>query len=195
MAIATSIKLITAATSNAVTTAEANYWPKVDVSDATDNAFMDTLVVSAQRQVEAYTNRVLNDTVYEFNLSAFPAGGIVLPFSKLKVLTSIKYYDTSNNIQTWADTNYFYDLNETPPVVRYVDSSPDTYNYRVDAVTVKFTVGFTSPEVIPEGLKVAIKYLMTDIYENRVDMPREKFTAWKSIAYPFRIWHSTSDNK
>ena len=195
MAIATSIKLITAATSNAVTTAEAKTHLKVDYSDATENTFIDSLIVAAQRQVEAYTNRVLSDTTYELNLSAFPNGGIVLPFSKLKTLTSIKYYDSDNNQQTWANTNYFYEINETPPVIRYVDSPPDAYSYRVDAVTVQFVVGYTSPEIIPAGLEAAIKLLLTDLYENRSDVPREKFTAWKSLAYPYRIWHSTTENK
>lgn len=193
MGIVTSIKLITAATSNAVSLAEAKTHLRVDSSD--EDTYISTLIVSAQRQVEAFTNRCLSDTVYEFNLSSFPASGIVLPFSPLKTLTSVKYYDGDNNQQTWVeDTDYYYSIDEEPPMIRYLDGTESVYESRLDNVIVRFTAGYTSPAVIPPGLQHAIKLLLTDLYEMRTDVPREKFTAWKSLAYPFRVFHSTIEN-
>ena len=193
--ITTSFSTKTVATTNAVTTVEAKNHLRVDFAAADDNTYIDSLVVSAQRQVEAFTNLVLNDTTFYFKLSAFPANGIVLPFSPLKTLTSIKYYDSDNSQQTLANTEYYYDINEKPNVIRYVNSPPSTYDYRGDAVIVEFVVGYTTPDIIPPGLEHAIKLLLTDLYEHRTDLPREKFSAWKSLAYPYRVFHSTSENK
>lgn len=187
------IKLITAATSNAVTTAEAKAHLRVDSSD--EDAYIDTLVVSAQRQIEAYTNLVLSDTVYELHLSKFPTDRIVLPFSPLKTLTSVKYYDASNVQQTWVDgTDYYYSIDDRLVTIEYLDGTEEVYDSRKDAVIVNFTTGYTSQAVIPPGLEHAIKLLLTDLYEMRTDLPREKFTAWKSLAYPFRVFHSTLEN-
>ena len=193
MAIVSSIKLITAATTNAVSLAEAKTHLRVDSDD--EDTYISTLIVSAQRQVEAFTNRCLSDTTYELHLSSFPAGGIVLPFSPLKTLTSVKYYDGDNNQRTWVeDTDYFYTISEEPPMIRYLDGTESVYESRMDNVIVRFIAGYTSPAVIPPGLQHSIKLLLTDLYEMRTDLPREKFTAWKSLAYPYRVFHSTTEN-
>ncbi|MGV7234748.1 MAG: head-tail connector protein [Nitrosomonadaceae bacterium] len=191
----TAIKLKTAATSNAVTTAEAKLHLRVDFADADQNTYIDGIVESAQRQVESFTNLVLSDTTWYFNLSSFPSGGITLPFSPVKSISSITYYDTANDLQTLSSDDYYYDVSQLPTLISYVDSAPATYENRQDAVIVEFVTGYTSPAAIPEGLKHAIKLLMTDLYEVRTDMPREKFTAWKSLAYPYRVFHSTTENE
>ena len=187
------IKLITAATSNVVSLAEAKTHLRVDSSD--EDTYISTLIVSAQRQVEAYTNLCLSDTTYELQLPKFPANGIVLPISPLKTLTSVKYFDADNSEVTWVDgTDYFYNIWDRKAVINYIDGIEETYEYRRDAVQVRFVAGYTSPDVAPPGLQHAIKLLLTDLYEMRTDMPREKFTAWKSLAYPYRVWHSTLEN-
>ena len=147
--IATSVKLITAATANAVTTAEAKLHLRVDFADSDQNTYIDGLVEAAQRQVEAYTGLRLNDTVYEYNLSAFPSYGIVLPYGPLKTLTSIKYYDADGSQQTWADTNYFYEINEQPPVIRYVETPPETYDYKVEAVAQRYGASHLAFIIVP----------------------------------------------
>ena len=120
------IKLITAATTNAITTSEAKSHLRVDSSD--DDTYVGTLIVAAQRQVEAFTNLKLNDTVYELHLSKFPKHEIVLPFSPLKTLTSITYYDGDNSLQTWSASKYYYSINEHPSVISYVDDIPKYIN-------------------------------------------------------------------
>ena len=193
--ITSSVQVKTAATSNIVTTAEAKYHLKVDYSDATDNTYIDTLCEAAQRTVEAYTNRCLSDTTYYLNLSAFPADGIVLPFSPVKSITSIKYYDADNSQQTWTNTNYFYNIYEEPCRINYVGgSTPGTYEYRKEAVIVEFVCGYTSPATIPAALEHAVKLLITDMYEHRLDAPRERFTTWKMLAYPYKVFSTTYQN-
>ena len=192
MAISTLLQLKTAATSNAVSLTEAKAHLRVDSSD--DDTYVTSLIVAAQRHVESYTNRCLSDTTYYFKLSAMPKGGIVLPFSPIKSITSVTYYDSDNSVQTLSTDNYYYNVFEEPCTLRWVEDITDTYKYRTDAVIVEFVAGYTTPQVIPPALQHAIKLLLTDMYEMRTDMPREKFTAWKSLAYPYRVWHSTTNN-
>ncbi len=193
MAITTLIQLETAATSNVVTLQEAKDHLRVDSSD--DDTYISTLIVSAQRQVESYTNRCLSDTTYHFRLSAYPKGGIVLPFSPIKSITAIKYYDSDNAEQTLSSDDYYYNIYEEPCTIRWEEEPSEAYEYRVDAVSVEFVAGYTSPEVPPPGLEHAIKLLLSDMYEQRVDVPREKFTSWKSLSYPERVFHAATNNR
>lgn len=180
-----SIKTITAPTSQAVTNAEADSQLKVDSSD--DSTYIDSLIVAAQDQVEEYTNRRLISAKYELIFEAFD-GDVILPFSPIKTIESIKYYDTDNNIQTLAASSYDYHIYELPCAISAVDAWPGTY-VRKDAVTVQFTTGYTTPDAIPGALKQAILLLIGDMYENRVDQVRERFSAWKAKAYPYKVFY------
>jgi len=196
--IRTAIRLKTAASTYITTVADAfqNHL-RVDTYAQEDQTYLATLLETAQRHVERYTNRVFNDTVYYFYLSDFPKGGIVLPFSPVKSIASIKYYDADNQEQTWDSGNYFFNRSQEPTKI-YYDSGvdgPGTYEDRFDAVTVEFTVGYTSPEEAPAGCQSAVYMLLSDMYENRVDQPRERFTTWKMLAYPHRVFHSTTENR
>jgi len=194
--IRTGLKVKTAAATNAITTADAKDMQlKVDWSDATQNTHIDNLILGSTQLLEAYTNRTMIETTYNFYLTGFPTGGIVLPVSPVSSITSIKYYDTSNRIQTWADTNYFWHDSEEPTIIKYVDSAPDTYDDRFDAVDVEFVAGYGDADAVPKNLRQSIMVLLTDLYENRMDNVREKFSTWKALAYHSRVFHFTGENQ
>ena len=196
--IQTAFRVKTAATSY-ITTVENAFQNhlRVDAYDQENQTFLTSQLVAAQRHVEAYTNRVFNETVYYFYLSDFPRYGITLPFSPVKSVTSITYYDESNAEQTFSSDDYFFNRSQEPTTI-YYDSGvdgPATYTDRFDAVTVEFTTGYTSPETIPDGCLSAVLLLLGDLYDNRTDVVREKFTSWKAMAYPHRVFHSTTENR
>ena len=191
--IKTSVAIYTAAASASVSTANAKAHLKVEHSN--DDTLIDGYVKAAEGEVESYTNRTMISTVYDYYLSAFPKNGIVLPFSPVSAVTSIKYYDSSNVEQTLASSNYYYNIYEEPCVIRYVDSAPSTYEDRSNAVVVRFTAGYAAAANIPAPLVQAIKLLMADLYENRTDVPREAFTAWMRCAYPLRVYHEPEENQ
>jgi uncharacterized phiE125 gp8 family phage protein len=188
-----STNIYAAAGSSSVTTANAKAHLKVEHS--ADDTLIDGYVLAAQSEVETFTNRVLISTTFDLYLTDFPKNGIVLPFSPVSAITSIKYYDGSNVQQTWAASNYHYNIYEEPCVIRYVDSAPDVYEDRSDAVIIRFTAGYANAAAIPAPLVQAVKLLMADLYENRTDVPREAFTAWMRRAYPYRIFHEPEENQ
>lgn len=188
-----STNIYTAAAAASVSTVNAKAHLKVEHSN--DDTLIDGYVTAAEREVEAYTNRTMISTVYDLYLTDFPVNGIVLPFSPVTAIASIKYYDTNNVQQTWASTNYHYNIYEEPTVIRYVDTAPDVYEDRSDAVVIRFTAGYANAAAIPAPLVQAIKLLMADLYENRVDVPREAFTAWQRRSYPYRVFHEPHENQ
>lgn len=181
-----SIQIQTAAASNAVNVAEAK--SHLRVSHSNDDTYIGNLIKAAEGAVENYANRKLVASTFDMKLEDFPNGGIILPYSPVTSITHIKYYDTDNTQQTWASTNYYYNLAEEPVKIEYVDGDyPDVYDYRSDNVEVRFVCGYTT---VPEGLRQAILLLIGDMYEMRMDMPRERFTAWKSLVYPYKVWYA-----
>ena len=193
--IATSLKLYTAQTTWAVTLQEAKDQCNVDTSDS--DTLIQDLIYVAQEQVEDYCSLKLNACTYEFYLTGLPNNGIVLPLNPVASITSIKYRDASNAEQTWATTNYYYSIQESPLKIRYTDaySLPSLYTNRFDAITVRFVTGYTSPDTIPKKLKQAILILVNDLYDMRMNVPRQKFSNWEALCYSSRVWHSTVENR
>lgn len=194
----TSLTTYTAASDNSLTLAEAKADLKVDQS--TDESLIALKLDAAERAVEEYTNRRFMKTVLDFTLSGFPEGGIVLPVSPVISVDSVKYYDGDNVQQTWAATNYWYNVSSNPTVIQY-DSPPSVRDNRTDVVTVRFTVGYsneaataTQQAAVPPPLKQAVLHLLNDLYYARQDAVRERFTAWKMQAYPYRVFHYAQEN-
>jgi uncharacterized phiE125 gp8 family phage protein len=180
------IKTTTAATTNAVTAAEAKSQCRVDHSN--DDTYIGVLITAAQNLVEAYTNRRLIQGTFVLLLEEFPKEGIYLPYSPVTSVDSIKYYDAANTQQTWSSSEYYYNIYEEPCLIRYVDGDyPDVYDYRSHPIEVTFKTGYTTPDVVPPALKQAILILVADMYENRLDTPRERFTAWRLLCSPYIV--------
>ncbi len=190
----TSLHTKTAATANLLTTAQAKTHLREEVTDATNDAYIDTLVAAAQQAVEEYTNRKLTAATFYFYLSDFPNDGIVLPFSPVASITSITYYDSANSLQTLAASSYFYNVYDEPCVIKPTDSWPEAYDDRNNAVIVEFLTGYTSPDVCPDALKHAVKLLVGDMYNNRNNTLKERSEMWHLLAAPYRVYHSTLEN-
>lgn len=192
--ITTAIQIITAG-SQAITTADGKQHLKLDYAATADNTEIDNMIIAATKQVEAFTGRICMPTVIDFHLTGFPVGGIVLPFSPISVITSVKYYSDATTQVTWDAANYFYTLYEEPCKIGYVNgSAPSVYQYRNDAVTVRFTCGYADAATIPKTLRQAILLKLGDLYGVRGDAVREKFTLSDMVLWPERIIHTNGEN-
>jgi uncharacterized phiE125 gp8 family phage protein len=194
--ITTALQTVTAQTTTAVSLTEIKAQLPTRITGTGDDTLLSQLIGAAQEEIEGYTGLRLMESTFDFHLTGWPTNGIILPFTPIKSITSIKYYNTSNVQQTWATTNYFYNIYEQPFRIRYTDSStpPDIYENRFDAVTIRFVAGYTSPDIIPLALKQAILLLATDLYINRDDKVRTMFTMWQRLAMPYRVFHELNEN-
>lgn len=159
-------ELVTAPASEPVTRAEAKTHLRESSTDEDD--LIDGLIVAARKLVEAQTSRQLVTATWRLHLDCFPAGDIQIRKSPIASISSITYYDTNGDSQTWASSNYETDLVSEPARIRpaYNVSYPSTRSGKPNAVTVQFVAGVAQGSV-DQRAKQAILLLLSHWYENR----------------------------
>jgi uncharacterized phiE125 gp8 family phage protein len=155
------LKLITPPATYPLTLAQAKEHLRVETDDE------DTLITSyldaATQLIEAQTGLCLVTQTWEYHISNL-FFTLTLPKMPVQSITSIKYYDTDNNLQTWDSSNYrllnpyqyrarIEPINQLPPV-----------NWRRDAVQIRFVCGF---ETIPERAKQAVRLALGVFHNER----------------------------
>ena len=195
----TSIAVYTAPSDNCLTSTEVKADLKVETS--ADDTPIAAKLDAAERAVEEYCNRRLMLATYDLTLSGWPSRGIVLPFSPVISVDSVKYYDDTNALQTWASTNYKVNASAEPCRINYVSDVPTLYDDRDDAIVIRFKVGYSSSATlatqqaaVPPPLKAAILKLVQDLYYFRADTVKEKMSSWQMLAYPYRVFHAPTEN-
>jgi uncharacterized phiE125 gp8 family phage protein len=137
-------------------------------SDMTDD---DTWITSAitvvREQVEALTNRALMPQSFELAIGEFK-DEIQLPKPPFGALTSVKYYDEDDVLQTLASSYYLVnDFAEPATINKKTDQTyPSVYD-RPDAVRIAFSAGYADADSVPTSIKQAMLMLLTDLYDNR----------------------------
>ena len=91
---------------------------------------------------EHYTGRSLGSQTLELALDEFPAGDIQLPQGPVTSITSVKYYDTAEVLQTMDSADYSLDDYSDPQWLSpaYDTEWPDTLA-TVNAVKVRYVAG------------------------------------------------------
>jgi uncharacterized phiE125 gp8 family phage protein len=145
------------------------------------------LIGAAREWAEVVTRRALVTTTYRLDLSEWPCDEITLPRPPLKTLTSVKYYDTANVLQTWAASNYQVSAPVGPWAPRaeielaYGVIWPTTYP-REDAIQITFDAGYVD---FPKALKAALLILLTHLFEHRGDASQELPPAARALLSPY----------
>ena len=161
-----SLKVNTLATNPLFTTAEAKDFLKVDTT--ADDTLIDNLIKAATQSCEEYTNQYFLDTLvtqYSDNwLEVYR-----LYKSPVSTLTHIKYYDSTDTLQTLTASNYILDNVSKPARIGLaVDGELPTLADRINAVEVKYTVGYGENSTdVPDGIKQAVLLTIGNWYENR----------------------------
>lgn len=155
------------------TAAEVLTFGRIDDSD--ESTFIDGLIVAARESIEAMTGRALiNRTVTAYfddwpDKTAQHDAEIWLPLSPVSAIASVKYYDASNVLQTWAATNYDTDFRGAIPRITlgYGKTWP-TLRSRTNAVIVEFTAGYgAAASSVPRALRLAVQAAAVSLYERR----------------------------
>lgn len=162
------IKVYTAPTTYPVSLAEAKLHLRVDGTD--EDTLINSLIAAATAMAENFTWRTIMTTVYEYIDDDFDPV-IELDTYPIASIDSVKYYDTTNTLQTLSASNYESNLNESPATIRPKSGLtwPDVYD-RYDAVTVRFTAGYASAAVVPAPIKQAVLMVIGHLYANREDV-------------------------
>jgi uncharacterized phiE125 gp8 family phage protein len=173
--------LVTAATTEPVTLAEAKLHLRVDVDD--DDDVINRLIRTARHQTEVFTGRRWVNSTYRLRLDRFPFvgeatqyndvdGSIILPHGPLSSVSSITYVDTDGNTATATTADYTVDTDSVPGRVAlaFGKSWPDARE-QANAVSVTYVAGYgTTATSVPDAAKSAIHLLVGHWYNNREEV-------------------------
>lgn len=139
------LRLITDATVEPVTLAEARVWCNIDADDTEGDANLTKLIAAARRLAEHKTGRKFLLQTWERVVDAFPSVELELAPREVIEIVSVKYIDTAGTEQTLDPANYVLDKDSEPCfVLPAVDTEwPETLD-TANAVRVRFTTGFGS---------------------------------------------------
>lgn len=133
------------------------------------------LIAAAREYVESYCGLSLVMQTRELVADQFETF-YELPYGPVQSVLSVAYVDVNGVTQTVANTEWVAHINRyTATVTNAYDKIYPTARYELNAVRISYVAGFAplsgSPTdytaSIPPGLKVAMKLLIGNWYENR----------------------------
>lgn len=179
-------QLITARTTYALTLQEAKDHLRITSSSYDD--YINTLIAAVQDFVEEGYDLSLTQETFDLLLDEFPTESpYAIEIWKWPVsgITSVKYTDSDGNTQTVDSADYTTDTYSRVTRITPDDSWPTAKDIP-NAVQVRFTTGFANPESIPEDLKLAMKLIIGDWYDNREDRGRRYTRVSERILYKYK---------
>ena len=170
-----------------VTTAEAKTHLRVYHDE--ENAQIDALVQAAQEWIQQTTGLEFVSTSRTLYLDRFPGGNemfdgwewqpvrihadlsgrVMLPYSPVSTVASVKYYDADNSLQTLAGSNYQANTAARPARISLSSTGtwPVTYS-KENAVEIAYTAGYGATAAsVPYALKQACLLLVGEWYAFR----------------------------
>ena len=105
---------------------------------------------------------------WSIKASSFGAGSIRLPFGRVTAVTSLKYYDADNVLQTIDSADYHLAGwgRDFLVVLATGKSWPSVYD-RPDAAIIEFVAGYADTAAVPSDIKAAARLLVGHFFENR----------------------------
>jgi len=187
------LKLITPP-DEVITVDEAAEFMRAEFSES-EEGLIETLITASRQTCEDYLFRRIGVQTVELREKGFPLsnGPIVLPAPLISV-TSIKYLDRGNVLQTLSEDEYVVSDSE-PGLVTPVNSWPDASDAG-DSLRVVFVGGYNvgeSPvlsELLPKTIKTAMLMQIADMYANREAQTEKPLTAnmtLERLLSPYRL--------
>ncbi len=158
------VRVVTPATGEPVSLAEAKLQLRVDGSD--EDALIGNLIAAGRRTVELLSGRALAPQTLELTLDDWPENGIIwLPMPPLQSVASIVYVDDAGGEHTLAESAYLVGAACEPGRVAILET-PVGDLAAIEGVRVQYDAGYADGET-PQTLKQAILLLVGHWYENR----------------------------
>ncbi|WP_419316974.1 head-tail connector protein [Caulobacter sp. ErkDOM-E] len=195
------LKRTVAPVGQAVTTADLK--AQLRITHALEDTYLDGLIATAAAHFEGrdgWLNRALLTQTWIRTLSAFPAGGVDLPFPPLQSVTAVRYLD-AGLVERLADPSLFYvNTGSEPGRIELLPTAvfPSTAD-RPDAVRIEFVCGYGTAADVPAQLKHAMKILAAGWYANREPVVvgaivSELPLSVQALASPFKVFQCWQDS-
>jgi len=164
------LTLITGPTADILSLTEAKEHLRVDDTDS--DTYITELVSVVTQMLDGRSGtlgRALMTQTWELALEEFE-DDIRLPLPPLQSVTSVKYYDVNNTLQTLATSVYTVLSDDLGSFIEVVIGQHWPVIYpRDDAVVIKYVCGYGAAADVPAPIKHAAKVLLAGFYENRTE--------------------------
>jgi len=161
-----SYKIVTGPSLEPITLAQAKVFLSVDGTD--ENDLITHIIKAARWSAETYLNKKLITTEMELYLDSLPEK-IQVNYGPVQSITTVKYYDSDNSLQTLDSANYDTDTVSEPAriTISSTGSYPSVYS-RTNAVVIAYDTGYgDAASDIPEDIISAIYLIIKHLYDNR----------------------------
>ena len=136
--------------------------------NAAEGPLLQSLVLAATAQAEAFCRRRFVTQRWRLTQSAFPASAIVVPHPPLASVESVAYVDPDGAVQGIDPAEYLVRTSEVPgEVVPAYGRAWPSARAEPDAVRVEFTCGYGDPAAVPDAIKRAVLLVVGTLYANR----------------------------
>jgi uncharacterized phiE125 gp8 family phage protein len=161
-----SLTKVTDAASEPLTLADAKTHLRETLSDATNDAYITSLIKIARQAAEDRSAQTLLQTTWLRTLDAFPCL-IELERPPFISIDWIKYVDSAGALQTLASSEYQVDLSGTRARIAPAYGKSWPTRSQLAAVTVQYKSGYAAAGNIPTPIVHWIKLAIADMYNRR----------------------------
>lgn len=157
--------IVTQPTTEPLTLAEARKQLELSPSDTSHDVHLATLIQAAREQWEHDTDSCCLTQTLRVYADGF-GSEFYLPKRPIQSITTVKYYDTANTLQTLSASLYSLNTSERSIERSYLAVWPATVT-RWDAVEITYVAGYAATHLVPAIHKMAMRLLVSHYFENR----------------------------
>jgi uncharacterized phiE125 gp8 family phage protein len=178
--------VVTGPTTEPITLAQAKNQLFLAESDTSQDVELTLRIQAAREQWEADTDSVMLTQTLSATAENFRGREFDLPSRPIQSITHVKYYDSSNVLQTLSSSLYSLDAKERSVELNWDASWPTTYT-RWNSVIVTYVAGNATVAAVPAIAKQAMLLLVAYYHaSNRGDNDRPNDRrAYESLVQKF----------
>ena len=159
------------------------------VTHSTEDTLIESIRIAAIAYIEQFCNIRIGDRTAVFHYSDFP-DAVELPVGPINSITNVKYA-TSDSATATMDSGDYYVTNSRLPMMIKFKNIPSVHSDTYKKLQVTTSLGYTEATV-PEGIKHAIKLLVSHMYDQRAPEVTGLITnklkiGLESLLNPYRI--------
>lgn len=144
------------------------------ILDTNQDTYLQEILSAVIEKVQNSIGRQLARATYTGYLDDFPDDDVdvTITLGPVAAISSIKYYDSANALQTMDTADYQLDNIDLDARLRFSETYT-VYEDKMNAVEIEFTTGWADAASVPKDLKDAIIWIASKRYLNPENAGKE----------------------